>query len=156
MVIGREFNSRVRLKTRWIKWTTWWQKKNENNKDSQKGQVTHKKILINYMNKSTKCNSWFLNLHFKIFLMYYTVCFINLGKLNLLMVVRFKAQAIFFYWPSPLKKWSLFQKWSKLTLKWSSSYFDLNSWNSMYQTSRNVLSLKVSQMIEHNLLWRLL
>jgi hypothetical protein len=39
MVLGRGFNSQVRLKTRWIRWTTWWQKKNENNKDSQKGQV---------------------------------------------------------------------------------------------------------------------
>jgi hypothetical protein len=44
MVFGRGFNSLVRLKTRWIRWTTWWQKKNENNKDSQKGQVTPKNI----------------------------------------------------------------------------------------------------------------
>ncbi len=45
MVLGCEFNSRVHLKTRWIKWTTWWQKKNKNNKDSQKGQVTPKKYF---------------------------------------------------------------------------------------------------------------
>ncbi len=31
MVLGCGFNSRVHLKTRWIRWTTWWQKKNENN-----------------------------------------------------------------------------------------------------------------------------
>ncbi len=44
MVPRRGFNSCVHLKTRWIRWTTWWQKKNENNKDSQKGQVTPKNI----------------------------------------------------------------------------------------------------------------
>ncbi len=42
MVLRCGFNSWVHLKTRWISWTTWWQKKNENNKDSQKGQVTSK------------------------------------------------------------------------------------------------------------------
>jgi hypothetical protein len=44
MVLGCEFDSRVHLKTRWIRRTTWWQK-NENNKDSQKGQVTPKTYL---------------------------------------------------------------------------------------------------------------
>ncbi len=45
MVLGCGFNSRVHLNTRWIRWTTWWQKKNENNKDSQKGKVTQKNII---------------------------------------------------------------------------------------------------------------
>ncbi len=44
MVLGREFNSQVRLKTRWIRRTSWWQK-NKNNKDSQKRQVTPKKYF---------------------------------------------------------------------------------------------------------------
>jgi hypothetical protein len=46
MVLGCEFNSLVRLKTRWIKWTTWWQKKGQKYKDRQKGQVTPKKIFF--------------------------------------------------------------------------------------------------------------
>ncbi len=54
MVLGHGFNSRVNLKTRWIRWTTWWQKKNENNKDSQKGQVTPKKNI--------KKNTWSFSL----------------------------------------------------------------------------------------------
>jgi hypothetical protein len=45
MVLGREFDSQVNLKARWIRRTTWWQK-NKNNKDSQKGQVTPKKNIF--------------------------------------------------------------------------------------------------------------
>jgi hypothetical protein len=45
MVLACEFDSRVHQKTRWIRWTTCWQKNNDNNKDSQKGQVTPKKYL---------------------------------------------------------------------------------------------------------------
>ncbi len=47
----------------------------------------------------------------------HTVCFRDLGKLSLPMVVRFKAWANFWYCPSYLKKWSSLQKWSKLTQK---------------------------------------
>jgi hypothetical protein len=46
-----------------------------------------------------------------------TVCFIDLGKLNLAMVVRFPTQASFSFCLNCLNKWSLFQKWSKLTQK---------------------------------------
>ncbi len=46
-----------------------------------------------------------------------TMCFNNLGKLVLSMVVRFKAWANFCYCHSCLKKQSLLQKWSKLTWK---------------------------------------
>ncbi len=47
MVLGREFDSNVHLKTRWIRRTTWWQQ-NKNNKDSQKGQVTPNKYIKRY------------------------------------------------------------------------------------------------------------
>ncbi len=46
-----------------------------------------------------------------------TVCFTDLGKLNLLMVVRFKARANFCYCISCLKKWSSLQRWSNWTRK---------------------------------------
>jgi hypothetical protein len=47
-----EFNFRVHLKTRWIRWTTWWQKNNCNNIGSQKGQVTPKLVWKNIYFKS--------------------------------------------------------------------------------------------------------
>ncbi len=37
IVRGREFDTKVHLKTRWIRRATWWQK-NKNNKNSQKGR----------------------------------------------------------------------------------------------------------------------
>jgi hypothetical protein len=46
-----------------------------------------------------------------------TLCFTNLGKLNLIIVVRFSARANSRCCPSCLKKWSSLQKWSKLTQK---------------------------------------
>ncbi len=59
----------------------------------------------------------------------YSVCFTNFTLLNLPTVVQFYAQIKFHYCTSCLKKWSLFQKWSKLTQKQSSCYLDLNPWN---------------------------
>ncbi len=46
MVFRCEFNPRVHAKIRWIRWTTWWQLHNDNNKSSQKEQVKHKKLFI--------------------------------------------------------------------------------------------------------------
>ncbi len=81
MVLGRGFNSRVHLKTRWA---TWWQKKNENNKDSQKGKSHQKKLikrwLVDYWFHS--CKWIFLALKVDLFLKHksltFSNCFINL------------------------------------------------------------------------------
>ncbi len=59
----------------------------------------------------------------------FTGCFTDLGKLNLSMVVRFKAPTNFRYCSSCLKKWSMLKKWSKLTQRKSSYCLDLNTWN---------------------------
>ncbi len=62
----------------------------------------------------------------------YTVCFTDLGKLNLPMVEQFKAQANFCYCPSCIIKWSSLLKWSKSTQnKWLANN-GLNLWNSLY------------------------
>jgi hypothetical protein len=45
MVLGREFNSRVCLKNLMDKIDQWMAENNENNKGSQKGQVTPKKYF---------------------------------------------------------------------------------------------------------------
>ncbi len=46
MVLGLGFKSRLCLKTRRKRWTTWWQKTNKNSKDSQMVQVTHTKKTV--------------------------------------------------------------------------------------------------------------
>ncbi len=48
MVLGRELNSRVCLKTRWIKWTTWWQKRTKIIKTAKRGKSHQKNILKNF------------------------------------------------------------------------------------------------------------
>jgi hypothetical protein len=52
MVLGREFNSQVGLKTRWIRCPHLMAEKNENNKDNQKGQVTPKKLKKKNLSKT--------------------------------------------------------------------------------------------------------
>jgi hypothetical protein len=42
MVLGYEFNSQVCLKTRWIKWTTWWPKRKKIIKTAKRAKHTKK------------------------------------------------------------------------------------------------------------------
>jgi hypothetical protein len=47
MVLGHEFNSWVRLKTRWIRWITWWQNRTKIIKTAKRGESHQKKLLKN-------------------------------------------------------------------------------------------------------------
>ncbi len=66
------------------------------------------------------------------FLLFSTVCFTDLGKLNLKTMVWFLAWVNICHCPSCLKKWSLLQEWSKATQKNRLANNDLNPWNSRY------------------------
>ncbi len=69
MVLGYEFDYHVHPKTLWKRWTAWWQKKNDNNKDTQKGRVKPKKNIKKNWSFSTRftipCteNHWFSKNH---------------------------------------------------------------------------------------------
>jgi len=58
-----------------------------------------------------------LSVIFSHILRFYTERFTDLGKLNLVIVVWFWAQANLYFCPSCLKKQCSVQKWSKLTQK---------------------------------------
>ncbi len=48
-VLGCEFNSRVRLKTRWLKLTTWWRKRTIIIKTAKRGKSRQKIFLKNWV-----------------------------------------------------------------------------------------------------------
>ncbi len=68
-------------------------------------------IRMSSISLSSASFRFLLNLCKQLKINRYTVCFTDLGKLELRIVVWFQPRANFWYCPSCLKKWSLLQKW---------------------------------------------